>query len=62
MFKKKDLTMEELEKQISSINEQYEKVVKFNKDYNSKTEAFNKLKKEFYTDSGLEVEEAKKKD
>ncbi|CAN7446276.1 YkyA family protein [Rossellomorea sp. LjRoot5] len=58
MFKKKDLTMEELEKQISSINEQYEKIVKFNGDYNTKTEEFNKLKQEFYSKAELDVKES----
>ncbi|MGM0753629.1 MAG: YkyA family protein [Bacillota bacterium] len=58
MFKKKELTMEELEKQISSINEQYEKIVKFNGDYNKKTEEFNKLKQEFYSNAGLDVKDS----
>ncbi|MFC7784538.1 MULTISPECIES: YkyA family protein [unclassified Rossellomorea] len=58
MFKKKELTIEELEKQISSINEQYEKIVKFNEDYNKKTEEFNKLKQEFYSSAGLDVKDS----
>ncbi|MBN8191627.1 YkyA family protein [Bacillus sp. NTK074B] len=58
MFKKKDLKMEELEKQIASINEQYEKIVKFNKDYNTKTDEFNKLKQDFYSKAELDVKES----
>ncbi|MDX8342933.1 MULTISPECIES: YkyA family protein [Bacillaceae] len=57
MFKKKDLKMEELEKQITSINEQYEKIVEFNKDYNTKTDEFNKLKQDFYSKAELDVKE-----
>ncbi len=56
MFKKKDLTMEDLEKQIASINEQYEKIVKFNEGYNNKTEEFNKQKQEFYSKAELDME------
>jgi predicted phage tail protein len=57
LFKKKELTMEELEKQITSINEAYEKTLKLNNEYNSKTEQFNKLKQGFYSTAGIEVEE-----
>lgn len=58
MFKKKELTMEELEKQISAINEQYEKIVNYNEDYNKKTEEFNNLKQKFYSSAGLDVKES----
>jgi rubrerythrin len=58
MFKKKELTMEELEKQISSINDQYDKIVNYNEDYNKKTEEFNNLKQKFYSSAGLEVKES----
>ena len=57
LFKKEDLTIEELENQITSINKQYEKVESLNKKYNSKTEEFNKYKQDFYSSAGLEVEE-----
>jgi rubrerythrin len=56
-FKKKELTMEELEKQITSINEAYEKTIKLNKEYNTKTEQFNKLKQGFYSTAGIETED-----
>jgi chromosome segregation ATPase len=58
MFKKEDLTMEELEKQIASINEQYEKIVKFNEEYNKKTDEFNKQKQKFYSNAELDVKES----
>ncbi|TYS90978.1 YkyA family protein [Rossellomorea aquimaris] len=58
MFKKKELTMEELEKQISSINDQYEKIVNYNEDYNKKTEEFNNMKQTFYSSAGLDVKES----
>jgi rubrerythrin len=57
LFVKKDLTMEELEKQITSINEAYEKTIKLNKEYNTKTEQFNELKQDFYSTAGIETED-----
>ncbi|MCA1053347.1 YkyA family protein [Rossellomorea aquimaris] len=57
LFKKKELTMEELEKQISSINEAYDQTIKLNGDYNTKTDEFNKLKQSFYKTAGIDVEE-----
>ncbi|MGR3763694.1 YkyA family protein [Rossellomorea sp. NS-SX7] len=57
LFKKKELTMEELEKQITSINDAYDKTIKLNEEYNTKTEQFNKLKQGFYSTAGIEVEE-----
>jgi uncharacterized protein YsxB (DUF464 family) len=56
LFKKKELTMEELEKQITSINEAYEKTIKLNKEFNTATEQYNKLKQGFYSAAGIEVE------
>ncbi|WP_175988703.1 YkyA family protein [Bacillus sp. Marseille-Q1617] len=56
LFKKKELTMEELEKQITSINEAYDKTIKLNEEYNTKTEQFNKLKQGFYSTAEIEVE------
>jgi uncharacterized protein YsxB (DUF464 family) len=56
LFKKKDLTMEELEKQISSINKAYEQTIDLNEEYNTATEQYNELKQGFYSTAGIEVE------
>ncbi|MFS0861317.1 YkyA family protein [Fredinandcohnia sp. 179-A 10B2 NHS] len=55
MFKNEKLTLEELEAQITSINETYEKVVAANDTFNSLTEQYNKAKVGFYESAGLEV-------
>ncbi|MFT4415182.1 YkyA family protein [Fredinandcohnia humi] len=55
MFKKEDLTLEELEAQINSINATYEKVVAANDTFNSYTDQYNKAKVSFYENAGLEV-------
>lgn len=55
MFKNEELTLEELEAQINSINETYEKVVAANDSFNSLTEQYNKAKVTFYKNAGLEV-------
>jgi rubrerythrin len=57
LFKKKELTMEELEEQITSINEAYEKTITLNKEYNTRTEQFNELKQGFYSHAGIETED-----
>jgi uncharacterized protein YsxB (DUF464 family) len=56
LFKNKELTMEEMEKQITSINEAYEKTIELNKEFNTSTEQYNNLKQGFYSTAGIEVE------
>ncbi|XXM73364.1 YkyA family protein [Lysinibacillus sphaericus] len=56
LFKNKELTMEELEKQITSINEAYDKTIELNKEFNTSTEKYNKLKQGFYSTAEIEVE------
>ncbi|MDQ0272444.1 YkyA family protein [Cytobacillus purgationiresistens] len=59
LFKQEDVTIEELENQISKINDSYEKVLKDNEQFNEKTEKYNEVKLSFYKDAGLEVKENK---
>ena len=55
MFKKEDLTLEQLETQISEINEMYEKILSSNKHFNEKTKEYNEAKLDFYREAGLEI-------
>jgi chromosome segregation ATPase len=57
MLKKEDLKMENLDEKISSINKKYKEVISVNEKYNSQTEEFNKLKKHFYKNAKVEIEE-----
>lgn len=55
MFKKEDLTLEQLENQISEINEMYEKILSSNKQFNEKTKEYNEAKLDFYKEAGLDI-------
>ncbi|MBT2687854.1 YkyA family protein [Bacillus sp. ISL-47] len=55
MFKKEDLSLEQLEEQISKINDMYEKILASNKQFNEKTEEYNEAKLSFYKEAGLEI-------
>ncbi|MGN7174746.1 hypothetical protein BK139_18270 [Paenibacillus sp. FSL R5-0490] len=55
MFKKEDLTLEQLENQINEINEMYEKILSSNKHFNEKTKEYNEAKLDFYKEAGLEI-------
>jgi len=55
MFKKEDLTLDQLENQISKINEMYEKILSSNKQFNEKTKEYNEAKLDFYKEAGLEI-------
>jgi hypothetical protein len=50
-----ELTLEQLENQITKINESYETVVTENDAFNKLTEQYNEEKKTFYSESGLNV-------
>ncbi|MRX71659.1 hypothetical protein GJU40_05655 [Bacillus lacus] len=58
LLQNEDLKLDELEGQISQINESYEKVIEENKRFNEFTDQYNQTKKEFYEAAGLEVNEA----
>ncbi|APH05417.1 YkyA family protein [Bacillus weihaiensis] len=58
MLQNEELTMEELEEQISKINDSYEKVMNENEIFNGYTEEYNQLKTDFYQIAGLNVKEA----
>lgn len=55
LFKTEDLTLEQLEEQITIINESYENVLEANKKFNEKTADYNETKLSFYQDAGLDV-------
>jgi hypothetical protein len=55
MFKKEDLSLEQLEEQISKINGMYENILESNKQFNEKTKEYNKAKLAFYKEAGLEI-------
>ncbi|MCS0791195.1 YkyA family protein [Cytobacillus firmus] len=55
MFKKEDLTLEQLEGQVSKINDMYEKILDSNKQFNEKTKEYNEAKLDFYKEAGLEI-------
>jgi Putative cell-wall binding lipoprotein len=55
MFQNEELTLDELEQQITLINETYEKVVAANETFNNLTDQYNKAKVTFYQNAGLEV-------
>lgn len=61
MLKDKELSFEKLEEQINKVNEVYEKVLKNNKDFNDKTDQYNKEKMTFYKKAGIEVSTDKEK-
>lgn len=51
MMKKKDLELQEVERQVESANKAQEIVVKENESFNELTEKYNKAKKDFYKKS-----------
>jgi hypothetical protein len=56
MFKRKNLSMEQLENQINQINEVYEKIYEINEQFNINTEEYNDLKLAFYQKAGFKIE------
>jgi methyl-accepting chemotaxis protein len=56
LFKRNDLSMDELENQINQINEIYEKIYDINKQFNVNTEKYNDLKLVFYQKAGFKIE------
>lgn len=55
MFKKKDVKLEELENQITTINKTYEQIMKANEEFNQLTKQYNEAKAALYKKAGLEV-------
>ncbi|WP_223700394.1 YkyA family protein [Sutcliffiella deserti] len=56
LFQKEDLTLEQLQLQISKINEMYDKIKESNQTFNEYTEQYNEAKFTFYKNAGLDVE------
>lgn len=57
LFKSEDLNIDNLEKQIQTINDIYKEVLNNNKEFNTLTEKYNKQKIDFYKQAGMEIEE-----
>ena len=60
MFKKEDISLEELQAKINEINKTYEQVYKLNEQFNEKTKEYNDAKLSFYKKAGLNIEQAEK--
>lgn len=56
MLKNKNISYEQLESQVATLNETYQKVLKANEEFNTLTKQYNAKKLEFYQVSGLKVE------
>lgn len=54
MLKNKNISFKELENQVTTLNETYQKVLKVNEKFNTLTDQYNAKKLEFYQVSGLE--------
>ncbi|QED47374.1 YkyA family protein [Cytobacillus dafuensis] len=55
MFKNENIQLDQLEDQITKINEEYGKVLEANEKFNDKTKQYNEMKLSFYKESGLDV-------
>lgn len=56
MLKRKDLPMDDLERQITLTNQAYSEVLKMNKLFNDRTKKFNENKIEFYQDAHIKID------
>lgn len=61
MFKDEQLTLEQLEEHVTAINKAYTKILDANKKFNEETDKYNKIKRSFYKESGIEIEDQKNK-
>jgi Putative cell-wall binding lipoprotein len=57
MLKDKNISFEELEKQVITLNETYQKVLNLNEEFNTLTVQYNAKKLEFYQSAGLQIAE-----
>ncbi|AOC90876.1 YkyA family protein [Bacillus sp. L381] len=57
IIKKKDLTAEDLDKQISKVNDSYKKVLKQAGAFNKQTKEYNQAREELYKEAGFHVNE-----
>ncbi|MFD2443354.1 YkyA family protein [Bacillus sp. CGMCC 1.16607] len=55
LFKRKDLTLEQVENQINQINQTYEEIYKINDRFNNQTQKYNDLKLKFYKEAGFNI-------
>ncbi|MDA1475701.1 YkyA family protein [Bacillus changyiensis] len=57
LMQNKQLKLQDLEKQLKSINEKYNEVLKQNVAFNDYTTEYNKVRKDFYKDCGFDIKE-----
>jgi hypothetical protein len=55
LFKKENVTLDQLESQVKKLNESYQAVFKANEAFNNLTKKYNKEKLVFYEESGLKL-------
>lgn len=59
MFQKEDLSIDQLEEQITKINDAYKIVLDSNEKFNEETKKYNETKLQFYKAAGIEISEEK---
>ncbi|WP_019152958.1 YkyA family protein [Robertmurraya massiliosenegalensis] len=57
MFQQEELSIDQLEEQITKINDTYKIVLESNEQFNEFTEQYNEIKLQFYTAAGIEISE-----
>lgn len=57
-LKDKDLTRDDLERQIDKVNASYEKVLKYSGEFNEQTEKYNKARNDLYDAAGYHVKKS----
>ncbi|KAF1680987.1 MULTISPECIES: YkyA family protein [Bacillus] len=57
-LKDKDLTRNDLDKQIDKVNASYEKVLKYSGEFNEQTEKYNKAREDLYDAAGYHVKKS----
>ncbi|GIN61358.1 hypothetical protein J27TS8_13510 [Robertmurraya siralis] len=57
MFQEEGLSIDELEEQITKINDTYKLVLDSNEEFNEYTKQYNEIKLEFYKAAGIEISE-----
>ncbi|MDV2885447.1 YkyA family protein [Alkalihalophilus pseudofirmus] len=56
LLKDEELSIDELQAQINTVNEQYEVVEQYKESFNEHTQKYNQLKRDFYEKAELEVQ------
>ncbi len=59
MLKDKEASIDQLDNQVTKVNETYDKVLKANEQFNQQTKKYNQKKMDFYKKAGIKVSESK---